>query len=304
MQKIADYDEFHYDYKSYWDEREYENNAEIDVLNQLLKDEEGDYFVDIGGSFGRNAHLYAKKYKHPIIVDYSLETLQKYRESIQKEYPNMQLIAANAYKLPFKDSVVDGAMMIRVLHHLSDPEGVFREASRILKENGAYILEFANKIHIKARLKWIFSGQFHNFSTTPYQQPTQKNYEGSKEGEDTVFLNFHPKDIKEKLEHNHLFLNTKAGASFLRIEAIKRKLSPKSMMTLEKIMRPTLSWMDISPSIFFKCIKQGSQPSTQADEILCCPKCHGDLNVSEKHATCKECKTDYLKKKDIWDFRI
>jgi uncharacterized paraquat-inducible protein A len=75
-------------------------------------------------------------------------------------------------------------------------------------------------------------------------------------------------------------------------------------MTLERILRTIASWMNISPSIFFKCIKQGSQLSKQADGILCCPECHGDLNVSEKHAECKKCKAKYLKKKGIWDFRI
>jgi ubiquinone/menaquinone biosynthesis C-methylase UbiE len=188
MQKIADYDEFHYDYKSYWDERDYENKAEIEVLNKLLNEEKGDYFVDIGGSFGRNAPLYSKRYKHPIIVDYSLETLQKYQEEIQKENPNIQLIAANAYKLPFKSSVIDGAMMIRVLHHLSDQDGVFKEASRILKENGVYILEFANKMHIKAGLNGYLPDNFRTFLSIHINNHHKRTMKGARKVKIQYFL--------------------------------------------------------------------------------------------------------------------
>jgi ubiquinone/menaquinone biosynthesis C-methylase UbiE len=115
MNKIADYDTLNYDYKQYWKNREYENSAEQIALEKLLINENGTWFIDIGGSFGRLTPTYYKKYKNCIILDYSLNTLQNNYEYIKKNFPNTIMIAADAYHLPFKDDSFD-VIMVRVLN--------------------------------------------------------------------------------------------------------------------------------------------------------------------------------------------
>ncbi len=40
--------------------------------------------------------------------------------------------------------------MIRTLHHAMDAPGVLREVSEVLAPGGAFVLEFANKLNLKA----------------------------------------------------------------------------------------------------------------------------------------------------------
>lgn len=306
MNKIADYDELDYDYSTYWKKRHYEHLAEVLLLKKLLKGDKGKWFLDIGGSFGRLLDTYYKKYKRSVIVDYSLKTLQKNAKSIKSKYPNVEMIAANAYYLPFKENTFDGALMVRVLHHLSQQEKYFSEVFRVVNSNGKYIQEFANKLHIKAVIKNILKLNFEIFNTQPYQQPDMKNNEGARENSNVPFLNYHIKFVSTLLKKKGFKIVKKYGCSFLRLNLLKKIFNIKQLLTLENILQNTLSFTNISPSIFIKCIKGGKEniPSSELKDILVCPSCKESLSFLSRKAVCKECKREYIQKKNIWDFRV
>lgn len=308
MNKIADYDTYDYDYSTYWSKREYEHRAEVLVLDKLLKKEKGDWFLDIGGSFGRVTKQYYSKYSHPVIVDYSLKTLQKNYSRLKKEFPNIELIAANAYHLPFKDSSFDSSLMIRVLHHIERQDEYITEISRILKNNGIYIQEYANKTHIKAVIRGLVTLNLSIFNKEPYQQPNKQNYEGTKEGSKVLFLNYHPKYIQQLFKGAKLDIQDKYGCSYLRINFLKKNIDTETLVKIENILQETLSWSNISPSIFVKAQAQKKEIKpkkySSLNEILACPKCKNGLIIKNGKAVCKKCKNTYLKKKSIWDFRI
>lgn len=306
MNNIADYDTLNYDYRQYWKNREYENISEIEVLKKLLKDLHGEWFIDIGGSYGRLTSQYYKKYKNCIILDYSLKTLQDNFEYIKKNFPNTLPICANAYKLPFKDSAFDGGLMVRVLHHLERAQEYFGEAYRVLNSDSVYIQEYANKKHIKAVIKGILKLDFSVFSKEPYQQPTKENYEGARKGSYVPFFNYHPKWIKDSLKKSGFKILNSVGCSFFRINILKRVFGIKILILFEKISQKVLSWTNISPSIFVKCTieKKEKKEYKELKDILQCPQCSGELNIQESKAKCIKCQREYLKKDNIWDFRV
>lgn len=307
MNNIADYDTLDYDYSTYWKKREYENDAEHIVLDKAFKEKKGTWFIDIGGSFGRLTDTYYNQYSNPVIIDYSLKTLQKNREVLLKKYPHIELIAANAYKLPFKENTFDGGLMVRVLHHIDKPLEYLEEIYRVLNGESTYMQEFANKIHIKARIKAILTLNLSLFNKEPYQQPNKKNNEGARENAKVPFLNYHPTWMKEKLNEQGLIVEKKYGCSFLRMRFLKKIFSPKALLFLEGILQDTLSWSNIPPSIFFQTSKQThvkNNSDTKLSSILACPSCHGDLTLSSNKATCIKCKKTFTKEKNIWDFRI
>lgn len=307
---VSEYDRYNYDYKQYWEGREYENLAEDLALGKLFKKMSGRRIVDVGGSFGRLLPIYYDKYEEPVIIDYSLKTLLRYEKAILDRYPNTKLVAANVYHLPFVGGSFDAALMVRVLHHISEPETYYEELSKILDNNAIYIQEFANKIHLKARVKWILSGKFEMLDSTPYQQPSQGNFEGVNSGQNdtSIFLNFHPKHVREMLAEAGFKVVGKGSSSFIRIPKLKASLSLSTIMKLEKAAQFLLDDTNIAPSIFYKTVvaksETKSETASQFREILVCPECKGKLNFNEDSCRCTKCGREYKKHSTVWDFRI
>ena len=310
MTDISDYDKFDYDYSKYWKNRSYENSAEKHVLNNIFHNKQGKWFLDIGGSYGRLASTYYDKYHNPVILDYSLKTLQRNREILKSKYPNIELIAANAYKMPLKNNTFDGALMVRVLHHIENPKSYFSELKRTLKNNSTYVQEYANKVHIKAVIRTLFKLDSSIFSKEPYLQPKANSQEGSKDDQESIFYNYHPKYIAQMLKSLNFSIKKKYGCSFLRAPFIKKLINDEIMMFFEIIMQNTLSWSDISPSIILETKLNKTERTTEEkfeslEDILFCPSCKTSLKFEDKDsALCNKCSRSYFRKEQVWDFRV
>jgi ubiquinone/menaquinone biosynthesis C-methylase UbiE len=303
-QEVVNYDGYDYDYSTYWKDRQYENMAEQNVLKKFLDNERGEWFIDIGGSYGRLANCYAGKYQNCVIIDYSLKTLQKNYNLIIDKYPNVILISANAYKLPFKNSSFDAGLMVRVLHHIKKQKEYFQEVSRILKNDSIYIQEFANKRHIKARIRAFLKNDKDIDTLKPYQQPTI-NLEGAK-GDGVSFLNYHTQYVRNLLEEKDFKIERKQGCSYFRIPFLKKIFGNKVLLFFEKIFQNIFGKTDLSPSIFLKAKlskKEKYPPYLRLDDLLVCPDCKNELVIENDIATCKKCGKKYLKKNGVWDFR-
>lgn len=304
--RISNYDQFDYDYSKYWKNRSYEHLCEVSAINSLKKKIKGKWFLDVGGSYGRHIPSYYSSFEKPVIIDYSLNTLISNKERIWKEYPNTSLIAANIYFMPFKQNTFDGGMMVRVLHHIENPQKYFSQLSTILKNKAIFFQEFANKIHIKAVLKHLLRFDFKFFSIDPFQQPTHKSFEGTA-GVESVFLNFHPNYIKRLVTENGFTVLAKRGVSYLRIPLLKRFISPVILMPFEKLLQVLLGNSNIAPSIFYKLRMdklESNSDFNDLEDILVCPKCKSDLVFKNEECICSKCKSRYEKVAGIWDFRV
>ncbi len=315
---ITDYDKYKYDYSKYWEGRDYEHLAEKNVLKGLFSKVSGTWFIDIGGSYGRHTEQYYKKFHNCVLCDYSINSLKKAQKLHQeKRIDNVVLVAANIYNMPFKDESFDVAMMIRVLHHLQKTDLAISEISRTFCNTGHLILEYANKMHIKNILKWIFTLNIKNlFSTKPLTHKTSNSAEGTKAK--GIFINYHPFHVKQLLENNGLKLITSKCTSFFRIPFIKRLVSNKILMFHEKLFQKLFSWTKLTPSVITLSQKMEKSSTDHKDHkeenstapefktlesILCCPNCKTDLDQTGGTFVCKNCKTKFPKVGKIYDFR-
>lgn len=309
MIEVSNYDFFDYDYAQYWKVRQYEDCAEKHLLEKIFSDKKGKWFIDIGGSYGRLTPTYYNSYTNPIVLDYSLKTLQKNHSTIKKQFPNIEMIAANAYHMPFKENMFDGGLMVRVLHHISEPVVYFNELKRIMHNDSSYVQEFANKVNLKASLRAIFHLNFKFFSKEPYQQPTSKNFEGTETGQEAIFFNYHPSFVSGTLSNVGFEIQNKYGCSYLRFPALKKLLGDQNMLKIEYFLQKLLKTSNIPPSIVFetklKKVHEDMEIKTsELKDILVCPKCFGELSFKENSAHCKCCNKTYVKSENIWDFRI
>jgi SAM-dependent methyltransferase len=108
-------------------------------LNYIAPVEEaffpGKLGMDLGCGFGRHIYNAAKFGAEMVGVDISdaIESTRVNTEGL----PNVHLVQANVYQLPFKPGVFDFAYSIGVLHHLPEPEQAFQCVVQVVRPRGS-----------------------------------------------------------------------------------------------------------------------------------------------------------------------
>ena len=91
--------------------------------------------LDMGCGFGRHIYNAAKFGAEMVGVDLS-EAIESTRRNTLG-MPNVHLVQADVYHLPFRPATFDFVYSIGVLHHLPDPEAGFRAIVRLVRQGGA-----------------------------------------------------------------------------------------------------------------------------------------------------------------------
>lgn len=241
----APYDLF--DYQAYWLNRVYEDKAEKIALNKFFKKTgQVKNLVDIGGGFGRLIPTYLPFASKITLTDPSEKNLL----SAKKKFSAEEKIVFKKTGFPvlaFPDSSFDAGVMVRVIHHLNDSNEIIKEVSRILKPNGFFILECANKIHFLARLKAFFKADFafaKNLLT--FEQRSKESINKKR----IFFLNHHPQKILSDLKNNGFEILEILSVSNFRHPIIKKVVPLKILLYFENICQSVLSFIYFGPSIF------------------------------------------------------
>lgn len=135
--EIPDYER--YDYSSVWRGRGVEDRAERTIVSRWATGETG---IELGGGFGRLTRFLEKRIDTMFMLDYSLSNLHRASSRLQKT----TLVRGNVSKLPFDDSVFDFVALVRVIHHVPDPDSLLAEVVRVARNGGTFVLGIANEI--------------------------------------------------------------------------------------------------------------------------------------------------------------
>ena len=259
--RICDYGNSTYR-QDFWEGqgREYEDAVERRVLAQLLP-ECGQRLLEVGAGFGRISGEYSM-YQQVVLLDYSLEQLQYARQKFGDK--RFLYVAADAYHMPFCPGSFDGVTMIRVVHHFEDVSAVLSQIMMSLCRGGKFILEYANKRHLKSMIRHLFGRN----PWDPY----------SLEPVEFVELNFdfHPEFMRAQVMALDFDILRELPVSWFRLGIFKRYLPTALLSQADAIMQRT-GWR-ISPSIFLDLQLDASQNeamipiSNDPLEILRCPR--------------------------------
>lgn len=280
----------------FWRGRDYEDRAERIAIAKMLP-RNGKRICEIGAGFGRLADFYLG-YDRIILIDYAVSMLHEARERILNDsrlashVSRFTFAAADLYNLPLADNAIDTAVTVRVLHHVADIPRAFAQIARVVRPGGTYLTEFANKRHIKARLRYALThrGDDPN-SLAPYE---------------FVKLNFdfHPRYIVDLLQQNNFAIQMKRAVSIFRIAALKRIVPASLLASIDGILQSPISNLDFSPSIFLRT--QATKPgSPQINSALWrCPMCASiDLIETCNALRCQNCSRVYPIIDQIIDFK-
>ena len=237
---VADYNDPSFNYKNYWQLRQYEHLAEELALNKLFQlIPQKNSLVDIGGGFGRLTPFYAPLFQKALLVDTSSKVLKEAKK-LEKNFKNFKTKKGKVDQLPLANSSFETALMIRTAHHLASLDKALQETSRILQPQGYLILEFANKLHFKAIVKNLITLNFYDFI---YHTPKEKS-------DQIIFANFHPTAIVSLLKKNRFQIIKAISVSNFRSPFLKKILPLKILLLMEKIVQKIYPAYITGPSVF------------------------------------------------------
>ncbi len=278
--------------RAFWEGqgREYEDLAERAALRRLLP-AAGSVLIDAGAGFGRLAGLY-EGYSRVILVDYSLSLLQEARQ-LWGHDPRFLFVAASIYRMPFVDDLADVIVMVRVMHHLQAPALALAEIRRVLQPDRTFVLEFANKRHLKAILRFLLRQQRWNpFTPEPYEF-VPLNYD------------FHPAWMHTQLRQAGLIPEQQLAVSTFRLHAFKRRVAPARLAAWDALLARPLARLRLSPSLFVRCRNQKSASSSRLNAALFrCPTCGATIgHETDAPLICRRCGGRWPLVNGIYDFR-
>ena len=290
---VCDYDGSDYQ-SSFWDRggREYEDRVEAIALKRLLP-KSGRLLLELGAGAGRNSPRYSG-FDRIVLVDYSRTQLQQALARLGNS-DRYIYVAADIYRLPFIARVFDAATMIRTLHHMADAPRALAQVRDALAPKAIFILEFANKLNIKAILRyWLGRQSWNPFALEPVEF-AELNFD------------FHPSSVRAWLSSLGFTLEKTLTVSHFRSGALKRIVPTSILVALDSAFQWTGALWQLTPSVFLKVVLQKDGPAADMDGITAmfkCPECgHAPLVDQGEYLQCSDCRRRWEKRDGIYDFR-
>jgi ubiquinone/menaquinone biosynthesis C-methylase UbiE len=280
------------DYQStFWDqgERLYEDQVEAIALKRLLPSK-GSLLLELGAGAGRNTPRY-RGFERVVLLDYSLTQLEQAHSRLG-DSSRYLYVAADVNRLPFAAGLFDAATMIRVLHHMPDALWSLQQVSQVLQPEAVFILEFANKHNLKAILRYLLKKQaWSPFSLEPVEFAA-------------LNFDFHPKAVRAWLSQAGFSLERLLTVSHFRVGLLKRFLPLKLLVALDSLLQRTGNWVQLSPSVFARCIARREASPAEAGQFFRCLECDGVhlVEVSD-YLECRACGKRWPVRNGIYDFR-
>jgi SAM-dependent methyltransferase len=294
---VCDYEGSDYQ-SSFWDQggRQYEDLAEAIALKRLLP-AKGRFLLELGAGAGRNTPRYTG-YEQIVLLDYSRTQLQQARARLGGGQ-RFVFVAADIYKLPFVDGVFDGATMIRTLHHMAEAPRALAQVGRVLQPGATFILEFANKLNLKAILRfWLGRQSWSPFTREPVEFAA-------------LNFDFHPAAVREWLGDLGFGVEKTLTVSHFRVGLLKRALPAKLLAAFDGLLQPTGALLQVSPSVFLRArLGKGAASPTPAPArldipaIFRCPECGAHpLQDRGEVLVCAGCGRKWAFRDGVYDFR-
>jgi ubiquinone/menaquinone biosynthesis C-methylase UbiE len=296
---VCDYEGSDYQ-TSFWDKggREYEDRTEAIAIKRLLP-QRGRILLELGAGAGRNTLRY-RGFERIVLLDYSRTQLEQAQERLG-ESDKYVYVAADAYRLPFVEGLFDGATMIRTVHHMTDVPKALEQVKDVMHLGGTFILEFANKLNLKAIFRYWFGRQAWNpFSLEPIEF-AKLNFD------------FHPKAIRKWLSEQGFTVERMLTLSHFRLGLLKRIVPTGILVFFDSLFQWTGQWWQLTPSVFVRAMR-GKPHSMHGEEtfprfasltaFFKCPECgFAQLEDRKTYLECYGCGKKWEVKDGIYDFR-
>jgi ubiquinone/menaquinone biosynthesis C-methylase UbiE len=291
---VCDYEGSDYQ-TSFWDQggREYEDRTEAIAIKRLLP-KSGRLLLELGAGAGRNTPRYLG-FDRIILLDYSRTQLEQAQGRLGKSDKYIY-VAADVYRLPFVDGLFDAATMIRTLHHMADAPKALDQLRKVLQPSGTFILEFANKLNLKAILRYLLGRQTWSPFTLEPVEFVKLNFD------------FHPRAIRNWLKELGFEIERTLTLSSFRVGFLKRIVPTSILVFFDSLFQWTGALWQLSPSVFVRAKAVGGMQKGELPDspllFFKCPECQNSPLIDrDSDLQCLSCNRRWVVRDGIYDFR-
>ena len=287
---VCDYEGSDYQ-ERFWDSgaRDYEDRAEAIALQRLMS-VSGERLLDVGAGAGRNVPRYGN-FHQIVLVDYARTQLEIAQERLGNS-DRYRYVVADAYHLPFANEVFDAAIMVRTLHHMVDPLAVLKQVRGVISLGAIFVLEFANKRHLKSILRWVSRRQGWNpFEKEPIEFTT-------------LNFNFHPQSVRNWLEMAQFEVERQLTVSHFRVGILKKVVPLGLLVGLDALFQWTGGLWQLTPSVFVQSRAVGKSKIVRESAFWRCPVCASlEMKEIKIGIQCGGCGRVWALEHGIYDFK-
>jgi hypothetical protein len=180
---------------------------------------------------------------------------------------------------------------------MADAPQALRQVRNILQPNGTFILEFANKLNLKAMLRyWLGRQEWSPFTLEPVEF-AKLNFD------------FHPRAVRIWLGELGFRIEKVLTVSHFRMAVLKSTLPTSLLVFFDSVFQWTGSFFQWTPSVFVRAklmdheLGMGEISNVQ-ELIFKCPECgHAPLEENQIYLFCSTCHRKWGIKDGIYDFR-
>ncbi|MBN1429281.1 MAG: class I SAM-dependent methyltransferase [Anaerolineae bacterium] len=289
MPDICDYEGSNYRV-DFWEGkgRDYEDRVERIAIRRLLPPA-GDCLLDVGAGYGRYTSLF-EGYRQVVLLDYSLSQLEFARQRYGDD--GFLYVAANVYRMPFVPGIFDAVTMIRVLHHMQEPIQAISSVRQVMRQQGVFLLEFANKRNLKAIVRRLLGRQaWSPFNRDPVEF-VKLNYD------------FHPQYVREALINANFKPGRALTVSHFRLGLLKRLVPTGILVALDSLFQFTGALWQLTPSVFVRNEAVEADEARPEGAFWRCPAC-GSLDLKQEGETmlCQGCHARWGKVNGVYNFK-
>lgn len=295
-------------YIGFWD------GAHMQILNRLEKDiiakqlpMSASWFLELGCGQGRLLPEYIKRARNIVLVDYAAIGFEQI-EAAYSSYDNIYYIAADVKQLPFRSSVFDTGLGIRMVNNYPVLGDTINEISRVFQNNATVVMSYFNRRNLLRILK---------YGLKCFERTHKYDFKGSS----GLMCATHPDYFEEIAKKHHLFIKSNLGSGFSyqithNAQWLQKLIETNSfvkrfMTDLGRVVDYFLGKTQLALWQFVQLKKQDNTihrppevKAVQLLDVLCCPICKkGDIIELTSQTKCAHCQATFLKKGKIYDFR-